>query len=85
MTKWRMLIEFEDVLSGAKLIEIEAETYEEGLEKLKGQTTFLKPENFYDWKKTDDFKTWKLQTALKSKNYLLNIFEDDFKVKDVVE
>ena len=89
MTIWRMLVEFEDVLSGAKLIEVEADTLEKGIELLKEKTPYLLPDNFYEWKKTEDFKTWKLQSSIKSKNYLLNIFEDEVKVmlekEDVAE
>ena len=78
MVKWRVLVEYVEEFTGAKIIEVEAKDWEDGLKKMKEKTEFLQPDKFLNWKQTDDFKTWKKQAAYRTKNYLLNIFEDDY-------
>ena len=78
MVKWRVLVEYEEAFTGAKIIEVEAENWEDGCEKMKKATEFLQPDKFLEWKRTEEFKKWKKQNRYHTRNYLLNIFEDDY-------
>jgi len=78
MTKWRVLVEYEEAFTGAKIIEIDADDWSDGLAKLKEKIKFLEPENFVKWRGGEEWKTWKKQQRYLTRNYLLNMFEPDY-------
>jgi len=78
MVKWRILVEYEEAFTGANIVEIEADNIDDASLKMKEKIAFLQPNNFSEWKKSDECEKWHKQKRYCVRHYLLNIFEPDF-------